>query len=203
MPQDKSPQIPPKNAESEKTPIGDMFFRVMRAMMFDEEPIAVLDALPLAQMRLLWTVRHQSEATMKDLSERLNVSQSTVTQLAERLVKRGLAERIADPTDRRVVRLRLSPLGRDVCGIAEARGDARHRAIWDRLNTTQRDAVMQGLQTLAEMAERLRYEAGDLRYATPEPPPLVREETTGDNSASVVDLMARRVRGNRPSEDKE
>ena len=203
MPQDKSPHSHAETSQSSKPPIGEAFFRVMRAMMFDEEPIAALDALPLAQMRLLWTVRHQSEATMKDLSERLNVSQSTVTQLAERLVKRGLAERIADPADRRVVRLRLSPLGQKSCDTAEARGNARHQAIWNRLDPVQRDAVMQGLETLAEMAERLRFEAGDLRYALPEPPPLVREETTGGNSASVVDLMARRVRGSRSAEDKD
>ena len=203
MPQDKSPHHHAENIENDKPPIGNVFFRVMRAMMFEDEPIAALDALPLAQMRLIWTVRHQSEATMKDLSERLNVSQSTVTQLAERLVKRGLAERIADPTDRRVVRLRLSKLGREAIGIAEARSDARHQAIWNRLDTDQRNSVMQGLETLAEMAERLRYEEGDLRFHKPEPPPLVREETTGDNSASVVDLMARRVRGKRLSEGDE
>ncbi len=201
MPQDKSPHAHTEKDPSDKPPIGDVFFRVMRAMMFEDEPIAALDALPLAQMRLLWTVRHQNEATMKDLSERLNVSQSTVTQLAERLVKRGLAERIADPADRRVVRLRLSKLGQEAVGIAEARGDARHRAIWNRLDPAERDIVMQGLETLAEMAERLRYEAGDMRFRKPEPPPLVREETTGENRTSVVDLMARRVRGNRPSEN--
>jgi DNA-binding MarR family transcriptional regulator len=181
-------------------PIGQAFFRVMRAVMFEDEPIAALDALPLAQMRLFWTVQHTPDATMKDLSERLNVSQSTVTQLAERLVKRGLAERVPDPNDRRIVRLRLSKLGTEISGIAKARGEARHLAIWNRLEEAQREIVMQGLETLAEAAEALRRDEGHPHFCKPTPPPLVREETTGENSESVVDLLARRVRGSRPSE---
>ncbi len=203
MPQDSTPHTHDKQHESDMLPIGLVFFRVMRAMMFEDEPIAALDELPLAQMRLFWTVRHQPEATMKDLSERLLVSQSTVTQLAERLVKRGLAERIADPTDRRVVRLRLSKTGMDVSGIAESRSNARHRAIWERLDASERESVMQGLETLAAIAEQLRFEEGNMNFCKMEPPPLVREETTSENSASVVDLMARRVRGSRHIEETE
>src|SRR5579871_3593024 len=78
-------------------PLGRAFFRVMRAVMFDDPPLPELDALPLAQLRLLWTIHFQADATMKDYSERLGVSQSTVTQLADRLVRRGLVERQADP----------------------------------------------------------------------------------------------------------
>lgn len=203
MPQDNAPPLHDDQAETNLPPIGLVFFRVMRAMMFEDEPIAALDELPLAQMRLFWTIRHQSDATMKDLSERLHVSQSTVTQLAERLVKRGLAERVADPTDRRVVRLRLSKAGLEVSGVAEDQSNARHRAIWERLDSSERTSVMQGLETLAEVAERLRFEEGNMNFCKPEPPPLVREETTSENSASIVDLMARRVRGNRPIEEAE
>ena len=203
MPKDNTPHTHDKHAQSDMPPIGLVFFRVMRAMMFEDEPIAELDALPLSQMRLFWTIRHQPDATMKDLSERLHVSQSTVTQLAERLVKRGLAERIADPTDRRVVRLRLSKTGLEVSGVAEAQSNARHRAIWERLDSSERKSVMQGLETLAEIAERLRFEEGNMNFCKMEPPPLVREETTSENSASVVDLMGRRVRGNRPAEETE
>lgn len=200
MPEKNSLSCSDCDSEAESAPVGKVFMRVMRAIMFEDEPIAELDALPLAQMRLFWTVNYAANTTMKDLSERLNVSQSTVTQLAERLVKRGLAERVADPNDRRIVRLRLSKLGSEISGIAKSRGEARHLAIWNRLDDAQRDTVMQGLEVLAEAAEALRRDEGHPGFRQSEPPPLVREETTGENAASVVDLMARRVRGNRPNE---
>src|ERR1051326_4791352 len=77
---------------SGQPPLGRALFRVMRAMVFDDRPAAELDALPLAQLRLLWVVHFCQDATMKDFSERLGVSQSTVTQLADRLVKRNLVD---------------------------------------------------------------------------------------------------------------
>ncbi len=63
-------------------PLGHALFRVMRTLVFDDKPVPELDALPLAQLRLLMSVYYGPNSTMKDFSERLNVSQSTVTQLA-------------------------------------------------------------------------------------------------------------------------
>src|SRR5947209_1862858 len=80
----------------EELPLGRALFRVSRALFFEEKPVPELIALPMAQLLLLWTVRFSPDATMKDCSERLSVSQSTVTQLADQLVKRGFVERLAD-----------------------------------------------------------------------------------------------------------
>ena len=179
-------------------PIGRPLTRVMRAVMFGEPPAPEMDVLPLAQLRLLWTVFHASQATMKELSERLGVSQSTVTQLADRLVKRGLVERRADPGDRRIVRLRASASGRDILMTARNRDHQTIHAIWEAMTPAERTDVVRGLETLARIAEAVRTAQG-----RPLPPlPDHHEHShlqhpSEDDSASqpVVDLMARRVRG--------
>lgn len=183
-------------------PLGRALHRVMRALMFKEPPIPELDALPLAQLRLLWTVHHTPDATMKDFSERLSVSQSTVTQLADRLVRRGLIERHADPEDRRVVRLRTSPAGRAILGRAEADHQQTHRAVWESLTVQEQQAVIQGLEVLARAGEALRAAQGYPLPACDEPPASNRAADVGASEPGqaqpVVDLMARRVRGQSP-----
>src|SRR5882672_5253483 len=100
----EAPEVPVPETGIDLTepepPLEHALFRVMRALVFDDRPVPELDALPLAQLRLLMSVYYGPNSTMKDFSERLNVSQSTVTQLAERLVKRGLVVRRMDANDR-------------------------------------------------------------------------------------------------------
>jgi DNA-binding MarR family transcriptional regulator len=142
-------------------------------------------------------VHFQADATMKDYSERLGVSQSTVTQLADRLVRRGLVERQTDPTDRRVVRLHVSEPGTKLLAEANASQRQTFLAIWGRMKAEDRAAVMRGLERLGDAAEGMRADQGRTlpswseRSETEEPGC----ETAGDASQPVVDLMARRVRG--------
>src|SRR5438128_7426583 len=51
---------------------------------------------------------------MSELARELDISEPASTALADRLVRGGLVERHADPDDRRIVRLELSPAGHDL-----------------------------------------------------------------------------------------
>ena len=217
MPNSEAPDAPPDNEDSrrasipqaevgpppfpppgEPVPLGHALFRVMRNIMFDEKPLPELDALPLAQMRLLWTVFHGSDATMKDYSERLKVSQSTVTQLADRLIKRGMVARYADPDDRRIVRLRISPEGAQALRTAKDREYQTHLAVWNALTSEEREAVMRGLDILGHTAEAVRAAQGRALPCGDSPwdkPETERANNITENDSPVVNLMTRRVRG--------
>ncbi|HEY6377866.1 MAG TPA: MarR family transcriptional regulator [Candidatus Dormibacteraeota bacterium] len=54
---------------------------------------------------LVWLMSSPGGIPMNDLARAQGVGLSSCTALADRLVRHGLAERSADPTDRRVVRL--------------------------------------------------------------------------------------------------
>jgi DNA-binding MarR family transcriptional regulator len=178
-------------------PLGKALFRVMRALMFEEPPVPELNVLPLAQLRLLWTVFYHPDATMKDYSEKLSVSQSTVTQLAERLIRRGLLERQADTHDRRVVRLHLNSLGQRLLDEANTRQRHTFAEVWDRLTPEERDVVIEGLNLLGRAGEAMRAAQGRPLESWPEgdPPHVEGHPEGGDATQPVVDLMARRVRG--------
>ena len=171
--------------------------RVMRAIMFDDKPLPELDALPMAQLRLLMAVYYGGEFTMKDYSERLRVSQSTLTQLAERLVRRNLIERYPDDSDRRVVRLRMSEEGRHLMGI----GDRKHRetvaSVWDMLTQPQRATALDILEMIGQIAEVVREAQG---RPVPHWPGFDKDETQHENgvegspSQPVMDILSRSPR---------
>jgi DNA-binding MarR family transcriptional regulator len=70
-----------------------------------------------ASLPELWILRHLEERSacpMKELAAFLRLGNSTVTGLVDRLVRRGLVRRQSDASDRRVVLVVLSSLGRRV-----------------------------------------------------------------------------------------
>ena len=58
--------------------------------------------------------RSQGGIRMVELSRRLMVTTGNVTQLTDQLEKEGLAERAADPRNRRAFLIRLTPKGREL-----------------------------------------------------------------------------------------
>lgn len=68
----------------------------------------------LAQMRVLWTLEREGSAALGEIARMLCVSNSTATELSDRLVRGGFAKRRAEPDDRRRVSLSLTPKGRSL-----------------------------------------------------------------------------------------
>ena len=76
---------------------------------------AEMGAVTFQQMHALHAIARRSGITMGELAGCLEAaSLSGATQMADRLVKLGLVERMSDPGDRRLVRVALSPRGRDL-----------------------------------------------------------------------------------------
>lgn len=108
------------------------------------------------------------------LAQRLAVAKPTLTAIADGLVAAGYASRTAEPGDRRVVRLSLTPAGR----AALDRADAAYTAWLGRLldETGEPAAVLNALGQLAEAhraahnaAHRDGKEPGHEHTAAPQP----------------------------------
>lgn len=63
--------------------------------------------------------RLDAAVTMKDLGQRLHCDPSFVTMIADALERRGLAKREANPADRRIKNLVLTPRGHEVKATLE------------------------------------------------------------------------------------
>ena len=65
--------------------------------------------------RILMLLSQNAEPlTMSQLSSELNVPMSTATRIVDGLVRGGMAERVDQPNDRRVVRVGISQNGREL-----------------------------------------------------------------------------------------
>ncbi len=71
--------------------------------------------LTLSQARTIWLLNAHESHTMSELAQASAVSRPAATSNADALKKLGLVERFADPSDRRVVRVRLSEKGKKWC----------------------------------------------------------------------------------------
>ena len=92
---------------------------------------------------------------MGRLSERLGVRQNALTQAADRLVKHGLAERLSDPCDRRIVRLRLTETGAAWVRERRARRHEHLGALWAELTDAERREFLHAVNVLQAVARRL------------------------------------------------
>jgi len=85
---------------------------------------------------------------MKDLGQRMHCDPSFITSIADTLEKYGLAAREADPGDRRVKRLVLTPAGADLKGRIE--DEVLSHTPWRQsLTREQRESLLALVRTMS------------------------------------------------------
>ncbi len=107
--------------------------------------------LPIAQLRLCSVLRGGSR-TMTCLAHELGISHSAVTQIADRLERSGLVERVPESDDRRVKILTLTPLGEDLMRARRESRTQRVREALERLTPDARQQVLDALRLLITAA---------------------------------------------------
>ena len=105
--------------------------------------------LPLRQFKVCLTLYGQSRS-MSEISRELKLSPSAVTQVSDRLERRGLIERVFQDEDRRVRKLRLTRKGQQLVRSREQKQLRRITAALDTLTPNELGQVMTGLETLAQ-----------------------------------------------------
>ena len=178
--------------------LGKALFLVMRACMFSPTPLPELESLPLAQLRLLMAVFYSPHTPMKEFSEYMKISQSTLTQLADKLVRKGYIERETDPNDRRVIRLVCSLEGTDLIIRDKAQTNEVLAEIWNNQTELEQQETMSFLARLAELGVQARAKLGHPLTVLPTNHPLAEQSESivnRDTPETVFNLMQRRIRG--------
>ncbi|MDD2875772.1 MAG: MarR family transcriptional regulator [Acidiphilium sp.] len=98
-----------------------------------------------AQWVMMIKLARNPGLSQKDLSEILEVEPMTVARLTDRLEARGLVERRADPRDRRIWRLHLTPRADPLLRDIEAQREAVAAFVSADLTPAMIDATIAGL----------------------------------------------------------
>jgi len=101
-----------------------------------------------AQISMLFMLLFHQNASVKQMASHMDVSQSAITQLIDPLLAKGLVERKADPKDRRVARLGLTPKGISTMKKIKKLKTAGLRAALDGLNSKE-------LKQLSELVSKI------------------------------------------------
>jgi DNA-binding MarR family transcriptional regulator len=82
------------------------------------------------RMGVLWRLRHKDSMILGDLAEELDVSPRNITGLVDHLERDALVERFPDAEDRRAIRVRLAPAGKQkLSEIKREMGSQRHGVV--------------------------------------------------------------------------
>ncbi|MEV4945709.1 MarR family transcriptional regulator [Streptomyces sp. NPDC053755] len=112
--------------------------RLHRVQKLHLEPVGITPA----QSRLLRTVAHYDHPPrMADLAERLEVVPRAVTSLVDGLEAAGRVRRVADPTNRRVIRIELTDAGRATLRALRSARRAAAEDILAPLTVDQREVL--------------------------------------------------------------
>lgn len=96
------------------------FREVFSAVRFHFDEVSKQLGVTGTELWAMWELQQNPSQRVSDLAARLSVRQSTVSNLIERLENLGLATRVREDADRRVVRLKLTAEGRKTLRRAPA-----------------------------------------------------------------------------------
>lgn len=115
--------------------------------LFRLEPEHPLSDLPIAQLRVCILLQFGPQS-MSAISEEFQISVSAVTQLADRLERAGLVERVSGSDDRRCKMLQLTPYGANVMQTRAQWRVQRVASVLSQLEPAERDALIEAIQIL-------------------------------------------------------
>jgi DNA-binding MarR family transcriptional regulator len=111
--------------------------------------------LSFSQVNTLMRLHFAGQADISDISQQMGITNAAASQLVERMVRLGLLDRMADPIDRRIKRLALTPEGH---ALAEKLVVIRRKwmeQFTNSLTSRQRETISDALQVLTEAARNM------------------------------------------------
>ncbi len=103
--------------------------------------------ITLHQLTVLEQLK-EGPLSMSELAKSLCIGESAATAAADRLVRQGLVERQSDPTDRRIVRLALSPSVTNLVEQMHTAATEKTKAFLSVLSDSQLTQLVDIIETL-------------------------------------------------------
>ena len=143
------PSVSPEDAVQTQARELDLIFKFLaRKVLVDDDPAS---ELPLRQLRVCLAL-FDGPRSMTRLSRELGVSQSAITQIADRLQSAGMVTRLPGGPDRRVRSLQLTARARKMLRLREEGRIERIMLILKDMSPAARNDVLASMAALREAA---------------------------------------------------
>ena len=144
--------------EQDRLLLSERLVELMERMSFHMRPHTLAGwhglELTMPQARTMFLLHRQGPTRMGVLSEHLGRGLASATSMVDRLVRKGLVERVQDPSDRRVVACRLTEEGTTAVERFWQISRERRLALADALSTEELEMVVPALEVLTRAAAR-------------------------------------------------
>ncbi len=110
--------------------------------------------ITLQQYLALNTLVKKGKCMITGLSKSLGIALSTVTELVDRLTKRGFVKRTKDIKDRRIIWVSLTNKGLDIYKKVNAEKQKQVAVILEKLTKRDRDALVNILKVVSRVVEK-------------------------------------------------
>ena len=97
-------------------------------------------------LNYLWEMH---EASPKELARELSLENSTISGVLDRMQKKGLIDRLLDPSDRRSIRVILTPEGAALEGDVLKAVDEVNRQVLSRFDAETAETLLRCLQLIS------------------------------------------------------
>lgn len=138
--------------------------RVIRATDIHSRYLAKTIGLTAPQIVLLNTVQSHHNTTISELAHEMSVSQSTVTNILDRLEGRGLIIRERSSQDKRKVHVLLTHAGSTMLKDAPIPLQDQFTQQFDGLQQWEQSMIISSLQRIAQMMNAESIDASPLLY---------------------------------------
>jgi len=147
-------EAPPEAApDSEIDRLVALYRQASRALRAND-PSNWAEGLTMPRLRALFYLGRSGAVPVGQIATGLGISQPSATETLEKLVSKGLVERTADPSDRRVVLVGLTERGKEMIDRPwETRRAVLASALSD-ASPDDRTAIERGLALLCEALEK-------------------------------------------------
>jgi MarR family transcriptional regulator, transcriptional regulator for hemolysin len=123
---------------------------VARQMRTYADQVAQARGMTRAQLIILARLERQPDISQNELAAVAEVAPMTIGRLIDRLEELGLVKRCADPEDRRIWRLRLTPAARPLLRECKRFRDKLHKVMTKGIDPAVLDAMKIGLREIKE-----------------------------------------------------
>jgi len=113
--------------------------------------------LTFTQLRILLAIEYGKDQVGK-LARSANVAQPAMSKIVDHLIRLGLARRDPHPTDRRQIKLSLTPKGTAMTGRVRRRAAEKYVDAIKNLSPSDREKLLDGIAVIFDVLEKTRKE---------------------------------------------
>jgi DNA-binding MarR family transcriptional regulator len=139
--------------------------RILRATELFGRELAQTTGITAAQFRALQIISEEGSATAKEISQRMRVTQATVTALVDKLVQGGMVLREKSATDRRQTNIHITTRGREALSNAPDPLQQRFVRQFEQMADWEQAMMLANLERVAQMLDADALDASPVLYS--------------------------------------